>query len=74
MKMWLLPKRVFEYLFKNCKIAVVKTLELIEKRKQEEKVLEDVTDIRTLENERETFRRRNQSLITMRADSDISMG
>lgn len=49
-------------------------LELIEKRKQEEKVLEDVTDIRTLENERETLRRRNQSLIAMRADSDISMG
>lgn len=73
MKLWLTAKYVFNYLFKDGKNAVIKTLELIEKCKQEEKTLEDGTNIGDLEHQLEKLRVRNQNLIAMRADGDIDI-
>lgn len=55
MKVWLGSKYVFKYLFKNGKAAVIRALELIGQCRQEERKLEDGTDISGLEERLNTF-------------------
>ena len=72
MKLWLMSKYVFQYIFKNGKGAVLKTLELIEKSKAELQRLEDGTEVKTLEEERIKLKKRLSGYQDMRADGDMS--
>ena len=67
-KLWLCEKNVFSYLFKNGKTAVLQAIELIERCKQEEDILEDGTSIQSLEEERDKLKKRLKNLQTMVMD------
>ncbi len=70
-KLWLCEKNVFSYLFKNGKTAVLQAIELIERCKQEEDILEDGTSIQSLEEERDKLKKRLKNLQTMVMDELI---
>lgn len=70
-KMWLCEKRVFTYLFKNGKAAVLQALELIERCKQEEDILEDGTTLQSLEETRDKLKKRLKNLQMMLGDELI---
>lgn len=70
-KMWLCEKHVFAYLFKNGKAAVLQALELIERCKQEEDILEDGTTLQSLEETRDKLKKRLKYLQTMLGDELI---
>lgn len=70
-KMWLCEKHVFAYLFKNGKAAVLQALELIERCKQEEDILEDGTTLQSLEESRDKLKKRLKNLQTMLGDELI---
>lgn len=70
-KLWLCEKNVFSYLFKNGKNAVLQAIELIERCKQEEDILEDGTSIQSLEEGRDKLKKRLKNLQTMVMDELI---
>ncbi len=67
----LCEKYVFSFLFKNGKNAVLQALELIERCKQEEDILEDETSIQSLKEERDKLKKRLKNLQTMVMDELI---
>lgn len=70
-KLWLCEKYVFSFLFKNGKNAVLQALEIIERCKQEEDILEDGTSIQSLKEERDKLKKRLKNLQTMVMDELI---
>lgn len=70
-KAWLCEKKVFGFLFKHGRSAVLQALELIEQCKQEEEILSDGNTVQGLEEEREKLRARLKNLQTMLADELI---
>ena len=67
-KLWFAGKKVFQYLFKNGKAAVLETLNLINAYKQNEVTLVNGSTVSGLEEEREKLRKRLKNLQTMLAD------
>lgn len=67
-KLWLCEKQVFSFLFKNGKTAVLQALELIERCKQEEELLEDGTTVQSLEEERDRLKKRLRNFQNMLGD------
>jgi DNA invertase Pin-like site-specific DNA recombinase len=72
-KLWLCEKHVFSYIFKNGKTAVLQALDIIERCKQEEEILEDGTTIQSLEEERSKLKKRLKNLQTMLGDELIDI-
>jgi len=72
MKLWLQSVYVFEYMFKNGKEAVLKTLKLIEECRQEEEVLEGGMSLQGLQSEKDTLTTRLKNFINMRADGEMT--
>lgn len=72
-KAWLTGKKVFEYLFKNGKSAIVQALELIEKCKQQESIVVNGCSIDSLQDDAEKLRKRLKNYQNMLADELISV-
>ena len=72
-KAWLTGKKVFEYLFKNGKTAIVQALELIEKCKQQESIVVNGCSIDSLQDDAEKLRKRLKNYQNMLADELISV-
>ena len=64
-KLWLCEKRVFEYLFKNGKSAVLQALDLIERCRQKEEILGAGTTLQSLEMRREELKRNRKNLLAL---------
>ena len=71
-KLWLSGKQVFEYIFDSGKDAVLKTLLLIEKCKQEKVTDNKEKSIQELQEEMEKVKKRRVSYINMKADGEIT--
>lgn len=72
-KAWICEKEVFKFLFKNGKEAVMQALDIIERSKAEEQLLEDGKNIQQLQEEFDKLRKRLKKYQDMYADDLMSL-
>lgn len=72
-KAWLCEKEVFKFLFKNGKEAVLQALDIIQRSKTEEELLDEGVSIQQLQDEADKLRRRLKKYQEMFADELISL-
>lgn len=72
-KAWLCGKEVFKYLFKNGREAVFQALDIIERSKVEEEILDDGTSIQQLQEEYAKLKNRLKRFQKMLADELMSL-
>lgn len=72
MKFWLMGKKVFEYMFKNGRTALMQTLEIIEQSRIETEVVDDGKTMSDLTFSLDKLKNRLKNFQLMRADGELS--